>query len=150
MITDWIDDELRSAGLNLTFSNTSPKSHSTTAATCRPSSASNKMRLELPLKAANKNKLMADRCPLLHPNRHCRGRQKQYWHNAGHTRILGQYMNRIDPTAHNHCHDCGHSPRDTNHLFICPSKPTTLTIESSWTVPTEAAKHLKLAIDKTS
>ena len=49
---------------------------------------------------------------------------------TGHSQILGQYMNRIDPTAHNHCHDCGHSPHDTHHLFDCPSKPTTLTVES--------------------
>ena len=47
-----------------------------------------------------------------------------------HCRIHGQYMNRIDPTARNHCHDCGQSPHDTHHLFDCPSKPTTLTVES--------------------
>ena len=66
---------------------------------------------------------------------------------TGHSRILGQYMNRIDPTAQNHCHNCGQSPHDTHHLFDCPSKPTTLTVESSWTAPTETAKHLNLAID---
>ena len=36
---------------------------------------------------------------------------------TGHSRILGQYMNRIDPTACNHCHNCGQSPHDTRHLF---------------------------------
>ena len=69
---------------------------------------------------------------------------------TGHSRILGQYMNRYDRTAHNHCHNCGHSPHDTHHLFNCPSKPTTLTVESSWTAPTKTAKHLYLAIDETS
>ena len=69
---------------------------------------------------------------------------------TGHSRILGQYMNRIDPTARNHCHDCGHSPHGAHHLFDCPSKPTTLTIESLWTTPTVTAKHLNLAIDGTS
>ena len=49
---------------------------------------------------------------------------------TGHSRILGQYMNRIDPTARNHCHNCGQSPHGTHHLFDCPSKPTTLTVES--------------------
>ena len=53
-------------------------------------------------------------------------------------------MNRIGPTARNHCHDCGHSPNDTHHVFDCPSKPNTLT------APNETAKHLNLAIDKTS
>ena len=46
---------------------------------------------------------------------------------TGHSRILGQHMKRIDPTAHNNCHNCGHSPHDTHHLFDCLSKPTTLT-----------------------
>ena len=69
---------------------------------------------------------------------------------TGHTRNLGQYMNRIDPTARNHCHNCGHSPHDTQNLFDCPSKPTTQAVESLWTAPTETAKHLNVAIDETS
>ena len=44
---------------------------------------------------------------------------------TGHSRIRVQYMKRIDPTARNHCHNCGQSPHDTHHLFDCPSKPTT-------------------------
>ena len=47
---------------------------------------------------------------------------------TGHSRILGQYIIRIDPTACNNCLDCGQSPHDTYHLFDCPSKPTTLTV----------------------
>ena len=54
------------------------------------------------------------------------------------------------PTARNHFHNCGHSPHDTHHLFVCPSKTTTLTVESLWTAPTETAKHLNLAFDETS
>ena len=69
---------------------------------------------------------------------------------TGNSRILCQNMNRIDQTARNHCHDCGHSPHDTLHLFDCPSKPTTLTVESLMSAPTESAKHLILAIDETS
>ena len=68
---------------------------------------------------------------------------------TGHSPILGQYMDRIDPTAPNHCHDFGHSPHDTHHLLDCNSKPTTLTVESLWTAPTENAKHLNFAIDET-
>ena len=67
-----------------------------------------------------------------------------------HSRSLGQYMNRIDPTARNHCHNCGPSPHDTHHLFDCLLTLTTLTVELLWTVPTETAKHINLAIDKTS
>ena len=36
---------------------------------------------------------------------------------TGHSRIHGQYINRIDPTARNHCHNCGLSPHNTHHLF---------------------------------
>ena len=68
---------------------------------------------------------------------------------TNHSRILGQYMNRIYPTARNHCHNCGQSPHDTHHLFDCPSKPTTQKVESLWTAPTESAKHLNLAIGET-
>ena len=64
-------------------------------------------------------------------------------------RITSQYMNRIDPTSHKHCHDYGHSPHDTHHLFACHSQPTTLTVESLRTPPIEAAKLLKMAIDET-
>ena len=76
------DDDLWSAGLSITSSNTSPKSHSETQATSRQSVASTKMWSELPLKAAHQNCLMADRRPLLQPNRHCQGRQELYWHNC--------------------------------------------------------------------
>ena len=68
---------------------------------------------------------------------------------TGHSRILGQCMNRIDPTARNHCHNGGQSPHDTHHLFDCPSKPITRTVESLWTAPTETSKHLSLTIDET-
>ena len=56
---------------------------------------------------------------------------------TGHSRILGQYNKRIYPTVRNHCLDCGHSPHETNHVFDCPSKPTTQTVESLWTALTE-------------
>ena len=69
---------------------------------------------------------------------------------TGHSRILGQYINSTDPTAQNHCHNCGHLPHDTHHLFVCPSKPSILKVELSWTAPTKAVKHLNLVIDETS
>ena len=77
-----------------------------------------------------------------------------------HSLFLGQYMNRIVPTARNHFHDCGHSSHYNHHSFDCLSKPTTLTVESfwtspttltvesCWTTPTESAKHHNLAIDE--
>ena len=59
---------------------------------------------------------------------------------TGYSQIIGQYMNRIDPTMRNHCHNCGHSPNDTHHLFACPPKSTTLTVESLWTAPIKTPK----------
>ena len=56
---------------------------------------------------------------------------------TGHSRILGQYMYRIDPTARNHCHNCGHSPHD---IHSAHSKLTTTPVESLWTAPTETPK----------
>ena len=70
--------------------------------------------------------------------------------HTGYNQILGQYINRIDPTARSHCHDCDQSPHDTHHLFDYTSNPTPLTVESLWTAPIETAKHLNLPIDETS
>ena len=69
---------------------------------------------------------------------------------TGHSRILSQYVNRIDPTTRNHCHNCGHSSHDALHLFDCPSMPTTHTVASKYYAPNEAVKHLYFAIDETS
>ena len=102
------------------------------------------MRSELPLKDAHQNYLMADRRPILQPNRHCQGRQEPYWRNSAPVTADSLYMKRIDPTERYNCHDCGHSPHDTHHIFNCPSKPTTLTEESLWSAPTKTAKHLNV------
>ena len=81
---DDLPDQRRSliCGLDLASSNLSPKCHSTTPATSRPSAASTKMWSELTSKAAHQNYLMADRHSLLQPNRHCQGRQELYWHKC--------------------------------------------------------------------
>ena len=63
---------------------------------------------------------------------------------TGHNQILGRYMNIIEPTARTHCHNCGHSPHDTHHLFDCPSNLTTLTVESSWTAADRNCKTPQL------
>ena len=105
------------------------------------------MRSKVPLNA-HQNCILSDSRPLLQPNRHCQGRQELYWHICSPvSAVSGKYMNKIDLTACTHCHDCGHLPHDTHH---CPSKPTTLTVESLCTAPTEAAKHLNLVIDERS
>ena len=69
---------------------------------------------------------------------------------TGHSRILGQYMKGIDQAALSQFQDCIHSPHFIHHLFNCPSKSTTLTVESLFTAPTVSVKYLYLAIEKTS
>ena len=154
-----IGDDLWSASLNLTSSIASPNNHSTVPATSLPSAASTEKRSELPLKAAHQICLMADRRPLLLPNRHYQGRQELYWHNCAPDKAesmvsmwteLTRLRATIVTTACNHCHDSGQSPHDNHNIFDCPSKPTTLAVESLWTAPTETAKHLNLAIDVTN
>ena len=81
-MTGCVEDDLWSAGLRRTSSNTSPKSHSTTPATSRPSTASTKMRSELPLKAAHQNFSMADCRSMPQPNIHYRWRRELYWYNC--------------------------------------------------------------------
>ena len=148
-MTGRIDDELRSAGPRQTSSNTLPKSHSATTATSRQSTASSNMRSELQLKTGSLICSKSDRRPL--PQTLSRKKSAILAQLCTiHSRIIGQYMNIVDSTLRKHSHHCDHLPHDTHHLIVCPSKPTTLTVFTQWTAPTEAAKHLNLAIVETS
>ena len=133
-----------SAILSLISSNTTSKSQSATADTSGKSTASTKMRSEL--KAAHQKCSLADRRP-----HHSRADTDMVVMNfSGTTAPVTQYVNRVDPTARKHCNNCGQTPHDIHHLFDCPSKPTTLTVESRWIATTETVKHPSMAIDETS
>ena len=42
-------------------------------------------------------------------------------------RLLGSYKSRIKKDANlDVCADCGTTPHDVKHLFVCPAHPTTL------------------------
>ena len=69
---------------------------------------------------------------------------------TGHSRILGQYTKRIDPTAQDNCHDCGHSPHDTHHLFRLPFEADHTDSRIAMDCADRNRKHLNLAIDETS
>ena len=46
---------------------------------------------------------------------------------SGYCRLLGSYMSRIKKDANlDVCADCGTTPHDVKHLFVCPAHPTTL------------------------
>ena len=55
---------------------------------------------------------------------------------SGYCRLLGSYKSL------NVCAECGMTPRDVNHLFICPAHPTTMTPSNLWSRPADAARQL--------
>ena len=63
---------------------------------------------------------------------------------SGHCKLLKSFCNKLDPEVPNECPDCQATPHSTEHLFNCPSNPTTLTPSSLWTAPDKAAQFLKL------
>ena len=40
------------------------------------------------------------------------------------------------------CADCGTTPHDVKHLFVCPAHPTTLIPSDLWSRPTDAVREL--------
>ena len=56
-----------------------------------------------------------------------------YAPSSNYSTYLNSHMSRIDETIQNECPDCKESPHDTQHLFNCTEKPTTLTTFSLWT-----------------
>ena len=67
---------------------------------------------------------------------------------SGFSKILNYYNNRIDENIPNICPLCAGADHSTNHLFNCPSNPTTLTTESLWTDPIKAAQFLQLEMEQ--
>ena len=67
---------------------------------------------------------------------------------SGYSTILNSYMSRIDENVQNNCPDCQLSPHNTNHMFSCPDKPTTLTTRSLWETQREVAEFLGLPTEE--
>ena len=63
---------------------------------------------------------------------------------SGYSRILNNYMARIDPKVQDKCPLCSESQHDANHLFNCYLNPTQLCTRDLWRKPIQAAKFLKL------
>ena len=62
---------------------------------------------------------------------------------CGYSPYLNSYMSRINEELDNICPDCG----QTCHVFSCPEKATSLTPESLWHSPREAAVFLGLEVE---
>ena len=56
-----------------------------------------------------------------------------YAPSSNYSTYLNSHMSRIDEKIPNECPDFKESPHDTQHLFNCTEKPTTLTTFSLWT-----------------
>ena len=63
---------------------------------------------------------------------------------SGFCKLWNDYNNRCNINIPNICPNCSQTPHNTAHLFNCPSKPSTLTMESLWYNPKLAAEFLKL------
>ena len=62
---------------------------------------------------------------------------------SGYCRLLGSYKSRIKKDANlDVCADCGTTPHDVKHLFVCPAHPTTLIPSDLWSRPTDAVREL--------
>ena len=55
---------------------------------------------------------------------------------------LNSFKSRINPHITNSCPNCGNTPHDVNHLFNCPSNPTTLQPIHLWTDPVKVMSFL--------
>ena len=61
----------------------------------------------------------------------------------GYCRLLGSYKSRIKKDASlDVCADCGTTPHDVKHLFVCPAHPTTLIPSDLWSRPTDTVREL--------
>ena len=66
---------------------------------------------------------------------------------SGFSTHLNHYLNRINPNMYpDRCPDCGQGPHDTQHLFNCPAKPTSLDPWILWEDPPRAANFLGLSL----
>ena len=62
---------------------------------------------------------------------------------SGHCRLLGSYKSRVNKDANlNVCADCGRTPHDVKHVFICPAHPTTVIPSDIWSRPVDAIREL--------
>ena len=63
---------------------------------------------------------------------------------ADYSPYLKAFLHRINRAEDDLCPKCLTSPHTTNHLFVCPANPTTLTAKDLWTDPIRAAEFLEL------
>ena len=61
---------------------------------------------------------------------------------SGYSRLLGSYKRRIKKDESlNVCADCGTTPHDVKHLFVCPAHLTTMIPSDLWNRPTRSPRY---------
>ena len=62
---------------------------------------------------------------------------------SGYCRLRGSHKSRIKKDASlDVCADCGTTPHDVKHFFVCLAPPTTLIPSDLWSRPTDAVREL--------
>ena len=61
---------------------------------------------------------------------------------SGHCSALNTYRHRIGIADTDACPSCHRSSHNTQHIFTCPSNPTTLGVSDLWDRPAEVADFL--------
>ena len=59
---------------------------------------------------------------------------------SGHCHLLQDYKHRVLGEPSDICTDCGASPQDVRHLFVCTTHPTDLSPEDLWRYPVESIR----------
>ena len=54
---------------------------------------------------------------------------------SGHCHLLQDYKHRVLGEPSDICTDCGASPQDVRHRFVCTTHPTDLSLEDLWRNP---------------
>ena len=62
---------------------------------------------------------------------------------SGYCRLMGSYKSRIKKDASiTDCADCGMTPHDVKHIFVCPTHPTTMITSDLWSRSADAVREL--------
>ena len=94
--------------------------------------------LDSATKLQGNNRVLKKRPPPISDEEQRLNRRQRYTLSqlrSGHCHILQDYKHRVLDEPSDICTDCGASPQDVRHLFICTTHPTDLSPEDLWRNP---------------
>ena len=92
------------------------------------------------------DRVLQARPPLVHPSEKYLPRLTSTTMNqlrSGHCVRLKSYLFRLGRVDDDLCPECGLAPHTTDHLFDCPSYPTSLVADDLWEKPWDTAAFLQ-------